>query len=433
MPASVIKDFQRYERGKQTITFLVNTFILLGFISEIISFFRIYLPLQLYLQIFSTGFFAFTLILLAIDRKRFYGLCYLLITYFLILNIIVYDVFFPQFIEKLQFLRSEFFSRNMFILLPLVTFVGFISGKKHVLIQGGILLLYVVFEALVNESNFLNASIATYFLAIAGFSWAGYFLVSTNQAFIKDLNETNQKLKDAQQNLVQSEKMASLGTLTAGVAHEINNPLNFINGGIEIISDLKKEMTGDLSAESLEQFDAGLKMINTGFERSNNIVQALLSFSDRGSSARTSSGITEIIDNTLLFLQPKITHDIRIIKNYDFDGKAEVYKGKIHQVFASIFENAIYALNQSERTNKQIEITTRQQDKIVAIEIRNNGPQIEDKFMNQIFDPFFSTRETGEGTGLGLSISFALVAEHGGRLYARNIAEGVAFIIELPI
>ena len=433
MQIKVTLDFHRYERGKQTIALLINVFILAGFLLEIFTFYRIYDPLQLILQIISTGIFIFGLIVLLIDKARFYSFVYLVITYLLMFNIIIYDVFFPQFIEKLHFLRSEFFSRNLFIFLPFMAIIGFVAGKKHILIQGSILLLYVAFQMVANDEGFLKASIVIYFLTVFAFSWICYFLVSTTQKFIDDLNETNVELKRTQQHLIQSEKMASLGTLTAGVAHEINNPLNFINGGLEMISDLTEDMKHEIPAELLDRMNVAMKIIHTGYERSNNIVRSLMSFSEGGYAQRSNSKITDIIDNTLLFLKSTIPTDIEISKNYEFNGTVAVFPAKIHQVIVSVIENAVYAVNRGSQKKKLISISTRSDKNLVEICIRNSGPAIDEKFLNQIFDPFFSTKETGQGTGLGLSISYALIQEHDGKIYAKNTVEGVSFIIELPI
>jgi signal transduction histidine kinase len=433
MPASKINDFQRYENGKQTITLIINIFVLIGFATEILNFYKIYVPLQLYLQIISVGIFLSALVLLLINKKRFYSYCYLTVTYFLIFNIILYDVFFPEFITKLHFLRSEFFSRNLFVFLPFIAIVGFISGKRHIIIQGFILIIYITFQMVVNYDSFLKASIVTYFLSVVGFSCVSYFLVNATQNFIKDLNKANTKLKETQQYLIQSEKMASLGTLTAGIAHEINNPLNFINGGVEIISDVKDEMKHNMSAELQERFNLAEKMIHTGFDRSQRIVQALMNFSDRGESNLIYSNINEIIDNTLLFLKSKIPQEVEIIKSFEFNGTVPVYPSKIHQVILNIIDNAVYAVKQGPQTSKRIEISTWADYNHVVIKISNNGPNIPDEEINMIFDPFFTTKDPGQGTGLGLSISYALIAEHKGNIFARNTKEGVSFIIEIPI
>ena len=433
MPVNTFSEVQRYERGKQTIVLIINLFVLAGFVMEILSFHKIYVPLELLLQVVSCGVYIFTLLLQFIDRKRFYRLSYLLLTYYLIVNIVTYDILFPEFITKLHFLKSEFFSRNLFFIMPLLAIVGFVSSKRHIMIQGVILLAYVTYQLLTNDDEFIKASAANYFLTIIGFCWVGFFLVGANQRFIKGLNESNSKLKEAQQHLVQSEKMASLGTLTAGVAHEINNPLNFINGGIQIIEDVEQDIQTHIPLPEQEKFKVGFGMIRSGYERSIHIVKALMNFSHQGSPVLIQSDITEIIDNTLLFLKSKINADIKVGKVYQFKGIVPVFPSKLHQVILNILDNAIYAVNQNNLPEKRISISTRLEANLLHIVISNNGPTIPEQQMGQIFDPFYTTKDPGQGTGLGLSISYALMAEHKGRLYAKNNEEGVSFIIELPI
>jgi len=200
-----------------------------------------------------------------------------------------------------------------------------------------------------------------------------------------------------------------------------------------MISDLKEEMKYNIPSELLDRLNIAMKIIHTGYERSNNIVRSLMSFSEGGYAQLTNSKITEIIDNTILFLRSKIPADIEISKNYEFNGTVGVFPAKIHQVIVNVIENAVHAVSQGIQKKKLITISTRSDNILVEICISNNGPVIDEKFLNQIFDPFFSTKETGQGTGLGLSISYALIQEHKGKIYAKNTVDGVAFIIELPI
>jgi two-component system, NtrC family, sensor kinase len=267
-----------------------------------------------------------------------------------------------------------------------------------------------------------------------------YYLRNLNYRFEQELNKSNKELKNAmdelrqtQQHLIQSEKMASLGTLTAGVAHEINNPLNFINGGINILLDNKKQMHDCLSNDNKERFELAARMINDGYERTSEIVKALMTFSHRGTSRLVYSNINKIIDNTLLFLNSQITGDIEIKKKYQFDGEIPIYPGKIHQVIMNLLDNALYAVKQNIKINKVIEITTYQENHSVIISVENNGDHIPEGKLNQIFDPFYTTKDPGQGTGLGLAISYTLISEHKGKIYAQNLEKGVAFIVELPL
>jgi signal transduction histidine kinase len=433
MSAKRINYIERYETGKQSITLIINIFVLTGCLMQILRFHKIYVPLELDIHIISAGIFFVTFILLLIEKKRFYSYCYLVISYLLLFTMIIYDLFFPETYTKLHLLRSEFFTRNLLILLPQIALLGFISGKKHMLVQGLILILYTAFQMLVNCDDFLKANLVIYFLILAGFCLASYFLVYFNQKFIKELHATNKKLKVTQQQLIQSEKMASIGTLTAGVSHEINNPLNFINGGVYLISNISEEIKNELSTELQERFRFATEMIHTGFDRINSIVQALMSFSNRGSPNLANTQINEIIDKTLLFLDIKINQKIEIRRLYELSACLRLDPSKIHLVVYNILDNAIFAVNHGSQKGKRIEILTKEENNNAVIIIKNNGPKIPEIHINQIFDPFFTTKDPGEGSGLGLSISYSIISEYKGKIFARNTKEGVSFIIEIPI
>ena len=266
-----------------------------------------------------------------------------------------------------------------------------------------------------------------------------YYLRNLNYTYEHELNEYNEELlstieelKITQQQLIQSEKMASLGTLTAGIAHEINNPLNFIIGGIHLISDIKEQIMKSIPDEIKEDCELGTGMINTGFERVSRIVNALMTFSDRGTPFLTPFNIIDIIENTLLFMNSRIPSDIEIRKMYEFKGEIPMFPGKMHQVIMNILDNAIYSLNQSKQKKKKIVISTKLIKDKCILTISNNGPSIDEKHLNQIFDPFFTTKEPGEGIGLGLSICYTLISEHHGKIYANNSKDGVSTIIEIP-
>lgn len=249
----------------------------------------------------------------------------------------------------------------------------------------------------------------------------------------KELMGTLKELKETQQQLIQSEKMASLGTLIAGVSHEINNPLNYISGGLHLIANLKKQKKNVNTQEYEKQYDEAYNIIATGFESVSNIVQALATFSNRGTPRLLNFYINKIIDNTLLFLSSKISEDITIEKKFEFNGTIPIYASKIHQVMLNLIDNAIFAVNQSDQKNKMIIISNRVNNNYLVIAVTNNGPNIPEHLLNQIFDPFYTTKDPGQGSGLGLSICYTLIKEHSGHIYAQNTKDGVSFIIELPL
>lgn len=247
------------------------------------------------------------------------------------------------------------------------------------------------------------------------------------------LEKQKEDLKAAQQQLVQSEKMATIGTLTAGVAHEINNPLNFISGGLTIVKELQDELDWKGHKEEEERCKMATKMAFDGLDRSVGIVKAMMTFSHRGGSKKVASDLHEIIDNTLMFLKSKISDDIQIIKQYRLDCKAPLFPAQMHQVVMNMLSNAIYAVDMNAGGPKIIIISTAREDNNLLLTFSNSGPPIEVEHMKQLFDPFFTTKEPGEGTGLGLSICYTLVKEHGGEIEADSTSEGSRFTIKIPL
>jgi signal transduction histidine kinase len=263
------------------------------------------------------------------------------------------------------------------------------------------------------------------------------FLVIRSYRKIEEKNRLLEKqkgeLQAAQQRLVQSEKMASIGTLTAGVAHEINNPLNFISGGLNILQEVQDRINWDGQEALEERCQAATKMAFDGLERSAGIVRALMTFSHRGGSKKVKSDLNGIIDNTLMFLNSKISDDIQIIKQYTVYEPVALFPEKMHQVVLNIIDNAIFAVNTTNSSAKKIIISNRVAGGKLILTFANSGPHIAEEHLQQLFDPFFTTKDPGQGTGLGLSICYTLVSEHGGEIEAGNIPDGVIFTVTLPV
>jgi signal transduction histidine kinase len=249
----------------------------------------------------------------------------------------------------------------------------------------------------------------------------------------EELYTTLEVLKNTQSLLIQSERMASLGTLTAGIAHEINNPLNFINGGVYIIDDIFHSINKNLAENLKDDCNNGLEMIRQGFERVNKIVQSLTAISSDSKSLLKLTEINSVIDNTLLFLNFKISENIKIIKEYQLEDKVPVFTDKIHQVFVNILDNAIHEVSQKQEAKKEIIIATNRINNKACIKIFNDGPPIEEDLLKKIFDPFFTTKDPGKGTGLGLFIAYSMIMDHKGTIHAQNTKKGVCFTIEIPI
>ena len=295
----------------------------------------------------------------------------------------------------------------------------------------------------------------------------------------QELNEKNlhleqalNELKSTQSQLIQTEKMSSLGQMVAGIAHEINNPVNFIYANIEhasnylefiinllniyqqeyphpsaIIEEYKQDNDFDFVIQDLPKI---LDSMMIGSERIRKIVLGLRNFSRLDESATKPVDIHEGIDSTLMILQTRFQEKLGyssnvVIKKYGDIPLVQCYASQLNQVFMNIISNAIDVLKQrqenlptAELKNNSSQIIIRTQiinNNWVQIAIKDNGMGIKPEIKQRIFDPFFTTKPVGEGTGLGLSISYQIVVEkHGGKLDCISApGKGTEFIIEIPI
>jgi signal transduction histidine kinase len=255
----------------------------------------------------------------------------------------------------------------------------------------------------------------------------------------EQLKNTMEDLRQTQNQLVHSARMASLGTFATGVAHEINNPLNYIVGGIEILMQRarkvedKKKDNPELS-ELLASIEISKTMIYEGIQKASKIVSSLMVFSSKGKSKSLSTDVNQVLDEALHLLNHKILSTISIITDFNKSTTTCAFPDKLLIVFLAIIENAIYATLNSNRHEKRIEIRTiNHQGERIRIEILNTGDHISPEHMEHIFDPFFTTKDTGEGAGLGLSIAYSLIKEHNGHITVLNLRNGVKFTIDIPI
>jgi len=242
-----------------------------------------------------------------------------------------------------------------------------------------------------------------------------------------ELTKALSELKEAHQQLVQVEKMASLGTLTAGVAHEINNPLNYLMGAHLGLMNYFQ----DFGTSDKKNTDVLLESISIGVERISNIVKGLNQFSRNNEKLDEICDIHSIIDNCLVMLFNKIKHSADIVKEFEKEKilvKGNV--GKLHQVFINVLNNALQAITEQ----GIITIRTNVFQEKLTVEITDNGIGIEDTYLSLITDPFFTTKPPGEGTGLGLSITYSIVKDHQGEIkFESEVNKGTKVIIILPL
>ena len=279
----------------------------------------------------------------------------------------------------------------------------------------------------------------------------------------KHLQQTLQKLQQTQAQLIQTEKMSSLGQMVAGIAHEINNPIGFISGNITYareyfqellellnlyqenysapsptIQDKLQEINLEFICEDLEKLFLSME---TGSERIHKIILGLRSFSGLNEQGMKRVDIHEGLESTLMILQHRLrgnssSPDIAIVKNYGQLPRVNCYPSQLNQVFLQILSNAIDALTSLGPDCPEIRIATQMQNQErIGISIADNGLGMSETVQQRIFDPFFTTKPVGQGTGLGLSISYQIVTEqHGGQLQCISEPEtGTEFIIDIPI
>ena len=277
------------------------------------------------------------------------------------------------------------------------------------------------------------------------------------------LVDTLDKLKQTESQMIHSAKMASLGMLTAGIAHEINNPVNFINSGAislqkdyedlqQFIQSLDQKFPGVRNCaeeqgvyELMTIMPQTIDDIKTGVIRTSEIINGLRNFTQMDASELKEADIHEGLQSTLLLLNSKIKDRIAVVKEFDDRiGFIKCYPGPLNQVFMNLINNAIDAIDQDITKNPQnagqhqIGITTKLEEtglhKQVKIVISDTGIGIPDKIRDKLFDPFFTTKDVGKGTGLGLSICHGIVEKHGGSItFVSKLNEGSAFTITIPV
>lgn len=312
------------------------------------------------------------------------------------------------------------------------------------------------------EKNFRNWLLFSLVMSLAFFIVVGRLFLQRR----KDLNElkdayqeldlTHKTLKTTQSQLVSSEKMASLGQLTAGIAHEINNPINFISGNItplkndinDLLIVLKKYEEAIQASNLTEQFAEveSLKLeleidyiteeitellngIDEGVDRTTEIVKGLRNFARMDENDIKAFDIHNGIDSTLALLKSQV-QSVEVIKDYNFEGEIEAFPGKLNQVFMNIMSNAIQAMPEG----GMLYIGTKKSGDQVEIKFRDTGIGMDEETQKRIFEPFFTTKAVGEGTGLGMAITHGIIEEHKGSIEVNSTpGQGTEIVLRFPI
>jgi signal transduction histidine kinase len=278
-------------------------------------------------------------------------------------------------------------------------------------------------------------------------------LGSTNEA----LHITVAELKAAQDQLIQAEKMASLGQLTAGIAHEINNPINFVTANIQPLkndlADLLKITEGyekvirekglEKEFSEMEKIKENMKMditlaeindllkgIEDGALRTSEIVKGLRNFSRLDQNVFRKANLNESLESTLTLLHSSYKNRIEITRDFGNLPEVDCFPGQINQVFMNILSNAVQAIP----AEGSIFIKTWLSGNMAKISVKDTGAGMTEEVRKKIFDPFFTTKEVGKGTGLGLSISFGIIQKHKGDIDVFSTpGKGTEFLISIPI
>jgi two-component system NtrC family sensor kinase len=257
------------------------------------------------------------------------------------------------------------------------------------------------------------------------------FIVYTllvNKRWERKIKEKSRLVKETEAQLIQMEKMASLGILAAGIAHEINNPLGFLISNLETLQDYTKDidksindatMAGDLKAITQESLE--------GAYRIKKIVQDLRTFSRKSESQTVPIDINQILESTLSIVWNEIKYKVDVEKEYQASSKIWVDPTELSQVFLNILINAAQAI----KGKGTITLSTWEDEKNIFVKISDNGCGIPSEILPKIFDPFFTTRK--KGTGLGLSVSYNIIKKYQGEIEVESkVGKGASFTIQLP-
>jgi two-component system NtrC family sensor kinase len=280
----------------------------------------------------------------------------------------------------------------------------------------------------------------------------------------EELNSTLENLKQTQTQLVEAEKMASLGQLTAGIAHEINNPINFVTSNIsplrrdiemvlealttieavglsdapraeklKQINECKEDLDFDYLTSEIKHLING---INEGATRTAEIVKGLRFFSRLDEDGLKRADVNEGLKSTLVIANNLLNNRIKVVKAFGDLPTVECYPGKLNQAFLNIISNAAYAVQKRYENNEGGEITvaTSHDEKDVFIRIKDNGTGMDEHTLKKLFEPFFTTKDVGEGTGLGMSIAYNIIKKHAGTIDVISTpGEGTEFTLQIPI
>jgi signal transduction histidine kinase len=282
-------------------------------------------------------------------------------------------------------------------------------------------------------------------------AYARYEDFNRLEAANRQIEKALEDLKVTQRQLIQSEKMASLGELTAGIAHEIQNPLNFVNNFSEVSKELIEEMKEELAVGSVQSaveiaddISQNLEKINHHGKRADAIVKGMLQHSRSGTGQKELTDINALCDEYLRLAYHGLkARDKSFNAKFDIEPdqtlpKINVMQQEMGRVILNLINNAFYAVSEKQKSTggtylPRVSVSTHLTNSGIEIRVSDNGTGIPGPVMEKIFQPFFTTKPTGQGTGLGLSLSYDIIKAHGGELKVETMeGEGSSFLIFLP-
>jgi signal transduction histidine kinase len=257
----------------------------------------------------------------------------------------------------------------------------------------------------------------------------------------EELERTLKMLQETQTQLVHSEKMAALGLLVAGIAHEVNNPVSFAKGSLSNLRRYLGQVREALEKQPetrqvltqfnklLQDIEQSLNIVKSGLERTEGIVTDLKTFARKDEQYTKRVDIQEGLEATLKLIQHEMTGRITVHRDYGIQETVEIIPGQVNQVFMNLLQNAIHAIPEK----GDIWIRTWEDGDRVHVAVRDSGKGIQKEHLGRIFEPFFTTKEVGQGTGLGLSVSYRIIENHGGKItVSSEEGKGAEFVITLP-
>jgi signal transduction histidine kinase len=253
------------------------------------------------------------------------------------------------------------------------------------------------------------------------------------QRVVEAFNRMVAELEKRQDQLVQAKKLSSLGTLTSGIAHQLNNPLNNISTSCQILLEDLDHLLKKLDRDDREMTSKMLGNIEQEVHRAKDIVKGLLEFSREKEFCLAPTSLRQVVERSIGLISSQVPPGIQIMCNVPDDLSLNMDTQRMQQVFLNLFENAVHAIGNS---NGQIRVSAEKMvsQNQVAVSVEDTGAGISAKELASIFDPFYTTKEVGSGTGLGLSIVYGIIQKHNGIIDVQSkVGEGTCFTIRLPI